>query len=639
MHTQVQQALQELRRLWKQEQKTTHQQFLEERKLLTLEERVEQGLALRDLEVADVDYAPGRRTRLWLQVPDPRALEDLRISSGSPVRLWWDAPDSLSAVPATVARRSSEKLAVIIDGDPDERLENGTFHLDRDAPQHTFERGLRALDLFLGAASGSDAARLGAVLFGVREPEFAPKAPLRPLDPQLNGPQRQAVELALSARDVALIHGPPGTGKTRTLVEVIRQAVAQGQRVLATAASNTAVDNLAERLVEHQIKLVRLGHPARISATMEAHTMDAWLERSGVFKMTASWARDAATLRRKAARSQDKAQRRQFYREASDITRDVRDQIQRQQQRVLGQVQVICATAAGSDISMLEEESFDLVVLDEATQAPTPVALVPLSRAPRVVMAGDPHQLPPTVIDMEAAREGLQRTLFEELAPLRPEAVQMLTIQHRMHEDLMRFPSQSMYQGRLEASPAVARQTLEDLGIPTDSLRPGPLVFIDTAGRGWEEERRQDDPSTSNPGQAQRTSAEVLRLLGRGVPAQDIAVITPYHAQVRLLRELLRQPLAQGLDLGTVDSFQGREKEVILVDLVRSNERGELGFLQDTRRMNVALTRARRLLIVIGDSATIGAHPFYADFLAEVERQAGAWISAWSDEAPLWGDR
>lgn len=131
----------------------------------------------------------------------------------------------------------------------------------------------------------------------------------------------------------------------------------------------------------------------------------------------------------------------------------------------------------------------------------------------------------------------------------------------------------------------------------------------------------------------------MLRLLGRGVPAQDIAVITPYHAQVRLLRELLRQPLAQGLDLGTVDSFQGREKEVILVDLVRSNERGELGFLQDTRRMNVALTRARRLLIVIGDSATIGAHPFYADFLAEVERQAGAWISAWSDEAPLWGDR
>jgi ATP-dependent RNA/DNA helicase IGHMBP2 len=635
MRTEIKDALQHLHQLWRQEQRSTHAQFLAERKRMTLDERVAQGLALRDLEVEDTGFAPGHRTLLWLRVPDRDALEDLRLSAGAPVRLWWDSPDSPDAVLATVARRASDKLAVMIDGEPPERIEFGAFHLDRDEPQHTFERGRRALDASL-AAEGPQA-RLRDVLFGATPPDFDRPEPLSFFDTDLNGPQREAVALALRAREVALIHGPPGTGKTRTLVEVIAQATARGLRVLAAAASNTAVDNLAERLVAAGLEPVRLGHPARVSTAMEAHTLDALLDRSGVYKMTRQWHQEAAVLRRRAARaSTSRDERRALYKEASSLTRDAHSAIEREQIRILGRARVICATAAGSDVAILGDERFDLVVLDEATQAPAPIALAPITRAPRVIMAGDPKQLPPTVIDPDAARDGLSKTLFERLAPLRPEATCMLTIQHRMNARLMDFPSHSMYDGRLTATDAVADRRLEDLGLPPDPLRPGPLLFIDTAGRGWEERRSQDDPSTSNPEQAQRAAAELRRLLGRGLSTAQVALITPYHAQARLLRDLLRAEINAGLDVGTVDSFQGREAEVILVDLVRSNERAEIGFLADTRRMNVAITRARSLLIILGDSATIGAHPYYAAFLASLEPHPGAWISAWDDDAPPW---
>jgi predicted DNA helicase len=294
---------------------------------------------------------------------------------------------------------------------------------------------------------------------------------------------------------------------------------------------------------------------------------------------------------------------------------------------------VICATAAGADAAILADEAFDLVVLDEATQSVDPISLCALLRAPRAVLAGDPCQLPPTVIARDAAP--LARTIFEDIATRAPTAVRMLVRQHRMHESIMAFPSASMYGGQLIAAPAVAGHRLEDLGVAPDPLRDAPWIFIDTAGKGWTDEHGVDDPSTRNPAAAARVAAEARRLLGRGLSAADVAVITPYDAQARLLHDLLAAERDAGLEIGTVDGFQGREKEAILVDLVRSNERGELGFLADTRRMNVALTRARRFLLVVGDSATLGAHPYYAAFLVAAET-AGAWRSAWSDDAPSW---
>jgi ATP-dependent RNA/DNA helicase IGHMBP2 len=591
--------LEELGRLWRVEREATRRRYLEERSGVPLADRVAGGVALRDLRIEETAAAAGGRILCWLA---PRRAEDLhvsRIGVGDPVRLWRgsETEDTLAAI---VARRSREKLAVVIDAEGLEWMEAGPFALDREAPQATFDRGDRAISRF---AAGGDLAGLRELFYG---------------------------DAAGAPGQVSLIFGPPGTGKTTALVEIIRAAVADGERVLATAASNTAVDNLAERLGD--LELVRLGHPARVSERVEARTLDALLEGSDTWELSRSWMAEAAQLRRQAGRLRargDRTAAREASSAARGLERDAREHLAREQGAILARAQVVCATAAGSDVALLGGEVFDLVALDEATQAVDPVALVALARGRRIVMAGDPRQLPPTVIAPEAAP--LSVTLFERLAE-RPELVRMLTVQHRMHAVLMRFPSESMYGGRLEAAPDVAAHTLEDLGVAADPLRPGPLVFIDTAGTGWHDTREGEDPSTQNPAAGARVAAEVRRLLGRGLSPDDLAVITPYEAQVRLLRALLADA---GVEIGTVDGFQGREKEAVVVDLVRSNEAGEIGFLADTRRMNVALTRARRFLLVVGDSGTLGAHAYYSAFLRSVET-AGGWISAWSDEAPPW---
>jgi predicted DNA helicase len=418
---------------------------------------------------------------------------------------------------------------------------------------------------------------------------------------------------------------------------VIRQAVARGERVLATAASNAAVDNLSERLVNLGVDAVRIGHPARVSAAMESRTLDALLERTDAWRLARQWMAEAAEIRKRALVRFERGSiggrdKRDAFADANRLSRDARKQLQGAQALIVDRARVLCATAAGADAALLPDEPFDLVVIDEATQATDPVALVALSRGRRAVLAGDPHQLPPTVIDLEAAREGLQTTFFERLAGTGQDLVRMLVVQHRMNEAIMAFPSASKYEGRLVAAPEVAGHTLADLGVEDDPLRPGPLVLVDTAGKGWEERREGEDPSTSNPLQAERTAREVRRLLSRGLAPGLAAVITPYDAQVRLLRELLEPEVRAGLEVGTVDGFQGREKEAIVVDLVRSNDEGRIGFLGDTRRMNVALTRARRFLLVIGDSATIGGDRYYSE-LVEAFEVYGAVVSAWTDEA------
>jgi superfamily I DNA and/or RNA helicase len=630
--------IERLRALWRLERAAAHERFVAERRGLTLTERIERGVALRDLGIDEVEAAPGGRSLLWLTTARAGGLGDLRIGPGDPVRLWVDDPDGDDAVRATAVRRRDRRLAVMVEGDVPERLEAGGFRLDRDENQATFDRGDRALQRLRDARPGSVEGRLREVIYGGADVRFEAIPEIRPFDPDLNGPQVVAVAHALAAKDVALVLGPPGTGKTRTLVEIIRQAVARGERVLAAAASNTAVDNLAERLVDAGLGAVRLGHPARVSAAMEGRTLDALLDASPASALARRWMAEARALRRRVAvRSARgtlaRGERRELLAEAARLSWDARRQVDLAEEAILSRAPVVCATAAGADVDVLEGARFDLVVLDEVTQAPDPIALVALARAPRAVLAGDPHQLPPTVLSVEAARAGLGVTIFERLAG-RGDALRILVVQHRMNEAIMAFPSRSMYGGKLVAAPQVAHHRLEDLpGVAADPLRPGPLIFLDTAGRGWEERRGPDDPSTANPGQAERTAAEVRRILGRGLAPADLGVITPYDAQVRALRELLASERARGLEVSTVDGFQGREKEAVVVDLVRSNRDGALGFLTDRRRMNVALTRARRLLLVVGDSATLGGDPYYGAFL-DAAQAAGVWKSAWEDEAP-----
>jgi superfamily I DNA and/or RNA helicase len=425
---------------------------------------------------------------------------------------------------------------------------------------------------------------------------------------------------------------------------VIRQRAARGERVLAVAASNAAVDHLGERLLAAGAPVVRIGHPARVAEALEAHTLDARIAEEAE-ALVRRWNDQARELRRRAsargergapreARAELRAELRALRDEARALERDARAELARAEARILAGATVVLATCAGAEHPALRDRAFDVVVVDEATQSPDPLTLVAAGRARALVLAGDPCQLPPTVVDPEAARAGLGSTWFERLLARGDAPAVMLERQHRMHASIMRFPSESMYRGRLVAAPEVAAHALEDLGARQDPLRPGALRLIDLAGTGAAEEHAgPGDPSLRNPVAAARVAAETRRLLSRGLAAADVAVIAAYDAQVRLLRELLAPERAAGLEVGTVDGFQGREKEAIVVDTVRGNDRGELGFLADVRRMNVALTRARRFLLVVADSATVGGHPYFAALLATLAA-LDAHGSAWSDDAP-----
>jgi predicted DNA helicase len=313
--------------------------------------------------------------------------------------------------------------------------------------------------------------------------------------------------------------------------------------------------------------------------------------------------------------------------EANRLLDDVRRLESQIVEQVLDSAAVICGTTTGLDAEILGQRAFDLLVIDEASQSTEPGCWIPLARCNAVVLAGDHCQLPPTVLAREAEQEGLGLSLQERLVDLYGEAIaRRLNVQYRMHERIMAFSSQEFYEGSLICDESVRRHVLCDLpGIAATPATTEPLLFIDTAGAGFEELLEPDGESRFNPQEAALVIGQVDGLLDAGLPASTIAVITPYAAQVRLLREQLA---SRGVDVDTVDGFQGREKEAVVNSLVRSNREGEIGFLGDTRRMNVALTRARRRLVVIGDSATVASHPFYQRLLEYFER-CGAYHTVW----------
>ncbi|MBL8626478.1 MAG: AAA family ATPase [Myxococcales bacterium] len=628
-----------LAELWRSERTAARARHRAERDGTTLATRVARGLALANLTVSDFRPAAGGRTRVWLTPPRHIDLDDVRLGPGDPVVLWRQHPGEPDAARGVIARPERGDLIVIVAGDlPDVVLDAGC-HLDVEAPESTFDRGDRAIARARAAKATAPLTAMLEVLLGVRPATARRPLPWQPFDRALDDAQRAAITAALHADQVALIHGPPGTGKTRTLVEVIRHAVAAGERVLVTAPSNTAVDNLGERLLAAGVGVVRIGHPARIAPALEARSLDALVAGSDGARLARELG-DRARDERRAALGARGAEARDRWGEVRALERDARAALAEAEAHLLETAPVLLATCAGADHHALAERTFPLVVIDEATQAPDPLALVALARGGRAILAGDPHQLPPTVVDLDAARGGLATTLFERRATAA--GAPMLVQQHRMHADIMAFPSASKYDGALVAAPAVAGHTLAELGARPDPERGTALWLVDTAGKDWTDRRGGPDetdgdvpdPSTWNPEQAERVAREVRRLLARGVAAADVAVIAAYHAQVRRLRTLLAPERAAGLEIATVDGFQGREKEAVVLDTVRSNADGEVGFLADTRRMNVALTRARRFLLVVGDSATLGGHPYYQALFATLD-ELGAHGSAWADDGDL----
>ncbi len=629
---------------WKAERQAARAKIALERSGRSLLERVALGIAVAHLRIVDEAAAPGDRVRVRVAAPALTDLDNLRLSPGDPIRFWAEHPDEPGAIRGVYERREEQSLWLMLDRAVEE-LER-EYAIDPEAPEVTFDRGDAAIAKLAGALGGSDLARTRDAVALVRAPKLLAPTTWTPLDTALDEVQRAAVDAGLRSGDVALIIGPPGTGKTRTLAEVVRQRVARGERVLCAAPSNTAVDNLGMRLAASGVRVVRLGHPARIRPALVSLTIDAQVDEDGATDLAREW-RDRARQIRKAAAGKRGAEAKALWAEARALDRDAATEIYNAERAVIERADVVLATCVGCDHPFIRELEFECVVVDEATQAPDPLMLIALARAPVAVLAGDPNQLGPVVQGGAQVEAILGATIFERLASSEGSGAVMLEQQHRMHEKIMTFPSRSMYDGKLRAAPEVAQHVLEDLGIAPDPARTQPLWLVDSAGKDWLEQRTDFDPgsslnnapafifdpSTYNLGNAERVAAEARRLLSRGLAPTDVAIIAAYSAQARRLRELLKPERAAGLEIGTVDGFQGREKEAVIVDLVRSNESGEIGFLANTRRMNVALTRARRFLLVVADSATLGEHPYYAAFLTYID-EIDAHGSAWSDDAP-----
>ena len=599
---------------------------------LTLRERAEQGLSVLDLESIEEEVGLGGRILLTLARAD-RAPFPVPLHNGDLVAVMPRRAEVQEPARALISRATRTRLQLAFDRSPPPFLHEGLLRLDVVPNDVTYERVRAGLERMKALDKGAER-RKREVVLGNEPPRFDKPRELEPTRP-LNPEQQDAVARALAAEDFFLVHGPPGTGKSTVLAELAVQAVRRGERLLCTAASNAAVDHLLELCLNQGLRAIRVGHPARVAARLQEHTLDVVVEEHPDRILSRELFDEAFDLFGYARRQRTQGRSRERFSNARSSTTEAKSlmdearKLERKAVRaVLERAQVVCVTLASLGSGVIAHEEFDLALIDEATQATEPLTLLGLLRAPKVVLAGDPKQLPPTILSQEAARAGLAVSLFERLLQDHGEGVKrMLREQYRMNTRIMEFPSREMYGGELRAHPSVADRTLAQVLTPGAEVDAPPVLFLDTAGKGFEEQVEETSRSLYNTGEADLILARVKELLAAGLAPRELAVITPYSAQAFHLRERV-EALSPDVEVDTVDAFQGREKDAILVTLTRSNTEGQLGFLTDLRRINVALTRARRHLFVVGDSATLSSHAFYARFIEGTQAEGG-YRSAW----------
>lgn len=581
------------------------------------------GETLIDLVIADRKAGVGGRYIIrFSKRATGKPLPWNRLRLGSPVMVSDDSGEG-GFLAGVVCARTQATIDVSIDQWPEGEI----FRIDLSSDEVTRQRQMTAMRIV--EQSRGRIAAMRDILLLEREATFWDPKPIECAS-HLNQSQCEAVQFALSSRDLAIIHGPPGTGKTTTVVEIIRQAVMRGERVLACAPSNAGVDNLLERLIPLGISVVRVGHPARVHETLQSHTLDALIENDEIMDLVKDYMREAERLTKQSNRYTRAKPHPGYRQQLREEIRDLREAAKRLERQVsdgiLDGADVVCATTT-YDPAVLGDRLFDLAVVDEACQSTEPGIWPVVLRANRLILAGDHCQLPPTVLSTEAALEGFAVSMMERLVhDLGDKVTRQLTVQYRMHRDIMGFSSNEFYNDSLVADATVERHLLVDLaGMMTTELTESPLLFIDSAGANWDEQLEPDGESKLNPEEGRLLLKLLDELIESGLDPRDIAVIAPYAAQVRWLRDRYR---GAKVEIDTVDGFQGREKEAVLISMVRSNAEGEIGFLGDQRRMNVAMTRAKRKLIVIGDSTTLGNHPFFARMLEYFEKHS-SYRSVW----------
>ena len=432
----------------------------------------------------------------------------------------------------------------------------------------------------------------------------------------LNDTQQHAVNVVLRAKDVAIVHGPPGTGKTTTLVEAIYETLRRESQVLVCAQSNMAVDWISEKLVDRGLNVLRIGNPVRVDDKMLSFTYERRFEAHPDYPQLWSIRKAIRELRSQRKRTDN-------WHQKMDRLKSRATELEiRINAELFGEARVIACTLVGSANRLLDGMKFGTLFIDEAAQALEAACWIPIRRASRVILAGDHCQLPPTVKCYEALKGGLGRTLMERIAEEKPEVVTLLRIQYRMHEDIMRFSSDWFYHNQMVAAPEVEHRSILDLDLP--------MTWIDTSEYEGKEEFVGESFGRINKTEAELTLLSLqayFEMIGKERILQerlDVGIISPYRAQVQYLRQQIRKkewikPFRTRISVNTVDGFQGQERDIIIISLVRSNDEGQIGFLRDLRRMNVAITRARMKVIILGDRPTMTRHPFYRKLYQYIE--------------------
>jgi superfamily I DNA and/or RNA helicase len=543
-----------------------------------------------------------------------------QFQSAAPVSLFSaaDGNEQLS-INGTVGYVDDQRMKITFfcDEMPD-WIDDGKLGVNLLFDSRTYDEMFKALNVLINLEKGR-LKKLRDVILGYDRPtvkkiDFISSA-------RLNESQNAAMNGILAADDIAVVHGPPGTGKTTTLVESVVQLLREEKQVMVCAPSNAATDHLAKSLYARGLKVVRIGNLAKVESDNTALTLDVLIQQEKDFKQIRELKKRAIELRKMGGKykrnfgREESEQRKLIFNEAKNLSKEARELENYLVEKVLGDAQVIACTLIGSSSDYLQGRKFSTVIIDEAGQGIEPAVWVPILKADKVVMAGDPYQLPPTVKSVDAERQGLSVTLLEK-AIQRHDAVFLLRTQYRMNTLIMEFSNRKFYHGQLEAHPSVAEWHIES--------SPQVVEFVDTAGCGFEEQASEESSSRCNP-----EEVRLLRLhFDQLAPdtSLSVGVISPYRAQVELLQETFAD--VSQVSVNTIDSFQGQERDVIYMSLVRSNPKSEIGFLKDYRRMNVAMTRARKKLVIIGDSATLGNDRFYGDFLSYAE-EIGAYKSAW----------
>lgn len=623
MLTAAQQSLEQLIPLLKLEKEADYAQY--ERKMLhaSLKERRQKGVTWYPVNLTNHFISTGERYTLEFDKTNDFE-QHHSFKSGGIVSVFSGQGEDADAVSGVVSYIKGDKMRVALNSSslPAWIRENklGVNLLFDDGSYREMNRALKQVI----KANQGRVADLREILYGAKPPEF--KEGFNVQSVQLNPVQNKALTNIFNAKDIAIIHGPPGTGKTTTLVNAIKEVVKNEKQVLVCAQSNAAVDLLVEKLDGLDVQVLRLGHPARLTKEVIENSLDVRITKHAFFNELKELRKRAEAFKRQGNKykrqfgTNERMQRQLIMKEARLLREDA-DRVESQiTQDLMDRAQVIACTLVGATHHLLRERTFRSVFIDEASQALEPACWIPILKAHRVIMAGDHLQLPPTVKSLKAGKSGLSETLFDK-AIHRTNATVMLQTQYRMHPDIMKFSSEYFYNGRLE----VANEILKRHDI---ELRER-LVFIDTAGCGYSEKVNPETLSTYN---VEEANLLIKHLNNLGITNEFVGVIVPYKAQTILLNELLLKEtnldsVRAQITVNTVDSFQGQERDVIYIGLTRSNTKGEIGFLKEYRRMNVAMTRAKSKLVMIGDSATLGNDPFY-NAIIEYAQEVGGYKSA-----------